>query len=92
MLEAVNDPVDAEVIATFRQFSGTPVTVELKNGERYRVLNIAWGYDCGEEHAHVTTNISPPVDGESIDVFSTSDVVAVLSANGQAIRFDRDDR
>jgi hypothetical protein len=50
----------------------------LIDGQRYLVFNIAWGYDEGDEWAHVTTNISPRIEGEHVDFFFTSLVVAAL--------------
>ncbi len=58
-----------ETHALLRSFSN--------EGARYIVYNIAWRYDEGDEWAHVTTNISPSVDGQPIDCFVTSAVVAV---------------
>jgi hypothetical protein len=46
------------------------------------VRNIAWGYDIGDEFAHVTTNVSPAVEGASIDFFFTSEVRAVIDEDG----------
>ncbi|WP_052664452.1 hypothetical protein [Nitriliruptor alkaliphilus] len=42
------------------------------------VVNIAWGYDIGDTHAHVTTNCSPAIEGEPMDVFFTHDVRGVV--------------
>ena len=51
-----------------------------KQGEKYRVLNIAWGYRLGDQYALITTNISPSIDGEEIDAFFTSDIEEVWDA------------
>ncbi len=39
----------------------------------------------GDEHAHVTTNISPGLDGTSIDFFHTSEVVLVMDEDGTVL-------
>jgi len=33
--------------------------VEFGTGRRFRVFDIAWGRDMGDEHDHITANISP---------------------------------
>jgi hypothetical protein len=49
--------------------------VELRDGRRFRVFDIAWGRDIGDEFDHVTTNVSPGPSGEhTIDFFFTSEV------------------
>ncbi|MFF9351545.1 hypothetical protein [Streptomyces sp. NPDC014734] len=50
------------------------------------VFNIAWGYDLGDEYAHITTNISPDVDGESVDFFFTGSLAAIVDpASGSVL-------
>jgi len=41
------------------------------------VRNIAWGYDEGDDWAHITSNISPAIEGAPIDFFSTRDVLRI---------------
>lgn len=50
----------------------------LRDGRRLVVYDIAWGYDFGDQWAHVTTNASPGVEGASLDFFYTSEVVSVI--------------
>jgi len=59
--------------------------VVLAVGRRLDVRNVAWGYDMGDEYAHVTTNISPDVEEASIDVFFTNEVRAVLDSDGRPL-------
>jgi len=40
-------------------------------------FNIAWGYDLGEDHAHVTTNCSPFIDDQPVHLFHTHEVESV---------------
>ncbi|GAA0937251.1 hypothetical protein GCM10009554_25380 [Kribbella koreensis] len=72
------EPVDEALIELFNGRDGELSEVVLRDGQRLRVLNIAWGYDLGDEYAHVTTNISPFVDGMPIEFFFTEDVVRVV--------------
>jgi len=59
----------------------------LKSGSALRVYNIAWGYDLGDEYAHITTNISPSQDGASIDFFYTSDIAEIIDEDSGRIIF-----
>ena len=52
--------------------------VKLKNGQSVRVFNVAYGYDLGDEFAHITTNISPSIDAEAIDFFYTNEIIDVI--------------
>jgi len=60
---------DAELIALFQRQDGMRTEVVLGDGRRLSVWNIAWGYDMGDEYAHITTNCSPPVGHEPVDFF-----------------------
>ena len=70
-------PRDESLISLFRDRDGRATRVILRDGQLLSVLNITWGYDMGDEYAHVTTNVSPSVEGTSIDFFYTSDVETV---------------
>jgi hypothetical protein len=71
-------PRDELLIALMRARDGVDTQVLLRSGEGHLVCNIAWGYDEGDEWAHVTTNISPETPGRSIDFFVTSGVTRVV--------------
>jgi hypothetical protein len=57
--------------------------------------DVAWGYDVGEDVAHVTTNVSPgppsvddlefPVE---LDFFRANEIVKVEDADTGAVLFD----
>ncbi len=81
-------PIDAKIIQTLRERGGKWTTIELKSGESCRAFNIAWGYDFGDEWAHVTTNISPDQEGTSIDYFYTSDVLRLVDEESGSILFE----
>ena len=82
----MRQPADVEVINLLVERDGIPTLVTLKNGLQLTVHNIAWGHDIGDEFAHVTTNISPAVDGASIDTFFTNDIESISDpTTGEAL-------
>ena len=70
---------DKSIIDIFISRDGLETKVELKNGRLISVWNIAWGYDIGDEFAHITTNISPNVDNATIDFFFTNEISRILT-------------
>lgn len=68
---------DAAVVATLRKRDGVPTIVCLHDARELTVLNIAWGYDDGDDSAHITTNISPGDPSRAVDFFLTSEVRAI---------------
>ena len=73
----VTVPIDGELVPLLRRYDGFALDVEMGDGTTLRVSNIAWGYDVGDQYAHVTTNSSPFIEGERVDFFFTSDIVSV---------------
>ena len=71
-------PRDDAILRMLQERDGMPSQVVLSDGETLTVFNIAWGYDFGDEFAHVTTNISPLITGQIIDFFSTESVKAIV--------------
>jgi hypothetical protein len=63
--------------------------VSLRDGRELSVWNIAWGYDMGDEHAHIATNCSPFVENLPLDFFYTGGVLAVRAAETGTVLFDR---
>lgn len=78
-------PVDGDLIDVLRERDGRMTVVLLADGRRLRVLDIAWGYDWQDDRAHVTTNCSPGAPGLDVDVFCTSEVVAVTGEDGAVL-------
>ncbi|MCW2924391.1 MAG: hypothetical protein JWM98_1795 [Thermoleophilia bacterium] len=78
-------PLDGDLIDALRKRDGQRTIVVTADGTRHTVWNIAWGYDMGDEFAHVTTNISPQVEGAPVGFFRTSDVRDVLDDSGARI-------
>ena len=69
---------DKDIIDTFQSRDGLETKVQLKNGRLISVWNIAWGYDIGDEFAHITTNISPNIDNATVDFFFTNEISKIL--------------
>jgi hypothetical protein len=70
-------PADSALIDLLRMRDGTVTAVHLATGDAFTVWNVAWGYDIGDAWAHVTSSVSPLVDGFAIDLFDTADVVRI---------------
>jgi len=66
------------IVALLQSRDGQETAVELSQDRRLFVFNIAWGDDLGDEFEHITTNISPSVDGAPIDLFFTDEVARVV--------------
>jgi hypothetical protein len=82
-------PRDGDLIALLNERDGRATRVEMRDGSALTVFNIAWGYDMGDEFAHVTTNISPDATGASVDFFRTNDVVRVSDPIVGTVLFPR---
>lgn len=80
-------PLDGELISLLQERDALATEVVLRDGRRLTVFDIAWGYDLGDQFAHVTTNISPGRDDRPIDVFFTSEVVKVADPETSAVLF-----
>lgn len=63
--------------------------VHLFHGHCYRVFDIGWGRDMGDDYDHVTTNASPGPSGEhTIDFFFTSEVACIEDAATGEVLFE----
>jgi hypothetical protein len=78
---------DKSIIVLLTRRAGQVTFVRLENGNVLRVLNIAYGYDMGDDFAHVTTNISPSIEGESVDFFSTSKIAEIIDPENKEVLF-----
>jgi hypothetical protein len=82
----VTEAADQSTIDLLLGRQGAATWVTLASGARLTVYNIAWGYDMGDEYAHVTTNISPKADGASTDVFFTNEIRSISDpASGETL-------
>jgi len=78
---------DAALINKFVERNGMPTIAVFKDGEETIIFNIAWGYDQGDEFAHITTNISPEIDGASVDFFFSNELAALLDGESRTPLF-----
>lgn len=78
-------PVDTALLDLLQSRDGLLTRVLLADGRRLSVYDIAWGYDIGDEHAHVTTNVSPGCEGRPIDFFFRSEVTGLLDKSGRSL-------
>ena len=77
---------DKKLIEILKHRDALLTKLELRDGKVISVWNIAWGYDLGDDFAHVTTNVSPDQPGYDTNFFYTSDVAKVIDGdNGQII-------
>lgn len=79
---------DKSVLALFKKRDGLATLVLLKDENTFIVLNIAYGYDLGDEFAHITTNISPSIEGESIGFFFTSSIAKIIDPENKEVLFE----
>ncbi|MBM2614173.1 hypothetical protein JIG36_01210 [Actinoplanes sp. LDG1-06] len=70
--------LDEDLVKLLHDRDGVETVVMLQDGRRLVVYDIAWGYDIGDQWAHVTTNISPGREGAAVDVFLTSEVASLI--------------
>ena len=83
-------PLDEDLIGLLCGRDGQETEAELQDGRRCRVLNIAWGYDAGDDYAHVTTNISPSVHGFDVDFFFTNEILRLRDPVGVEVIWQRE--
>ena len=77
---------DAEILAILKARESQWTLVRLLSGSDVRVFNIAWGYDLGDEWAHITPNISPSRDADTpVDFFYTSEVTEIVDAESNSV-------
>jgi len=69
---------------------GQKTRVDLSGQRNFEVFNIAWGEDIGDDYEHITSNISPEVDGARVDLFFTDEVARVIDPTNGAILWKAD--
>jgi hypothetical protein len=79
---------DNILIEIFKNHNGHELKVQLRNGEIKSVWNIAWGYDIGDEYAHITSNISPEVIGSTIDFFYSHEITRIIEVESNRTIFE----
>jgi hypothetical protein len=79
---------DKKLIETIKNQDGNHLSIQLKNGEIKSVWNIAWGYDIGDDYAHITTNISPTIKGTSIDIFCSYEIARIMKVENNSTIYE----
>jgi len=71
---------DDALIELLVKRDGIATVAVLEDGTEYTIFNIAWGYDLGDQYAHITTNISPSIEGTTINFFVTNELIGLFGA------------
>lgn len=90
LLHTLMTPAEGDTVSRILQERcGQWSVVHLFDGHRYRVFDIGWGRDMGDDYHHVTTNVSPGPSGEyTIDFFFTSEVARIEDAATGEVLFE----
>lgn len=83
------EPRDGDLVGLLNARDGIGTVVDVRDGDTFTVFNIAWGYDLGDEYAHITTNASPFVPGQPIDFFFTDKVTQIRDASTGRVLYSR---
>jgi len=79
-------PTAERVLEVLRGRDGLATDVRLEDGGTCTVFNVAWGQDFEDPEYHITSNVSPRIDGASTDFFFTNAVVALIDpATGSSL-------
>lgn len=70
--------IDEHIIQHLKRQDSRWTTIQLFGGEKIRIFNIAWGYDLGDEYAHITSNISPIQKSVNPHFFHTNEIVKIV--------------
>jgi hypothetical protein len=68
--------------------------VTLRDGKVCAVFDVGWGYDLGQDVAHITTNCSPGPDPEDVefpfecDFFLADQISRIVDLETNALLFD----
>ncbi|MEO8254577.1 MAG: hypothetical protein ABI554_09345 [Flavobacterium sp.] len=81
---------DQHIIEIFKTTNQIEKVVYLDNKSSLTVWNIAWGYDIGDEFAHITTNISPEIKNSDIDFFYTNEIQNIEDRTNGKTLYDRE--
>jgi len=69
---------DKKIIEYLKSRDGKETLLKLSDGSVLKIWNVTWGYDLGDEYAHITTNISPKVPNSKNDFFYTNEIDEIL--------------
>ena len=76
---------DKAIIEFLKHRTGKSTIAKIKNGSLFTIWNIVFGYDMGDEYAHITTNINPGIPGAEIDILFTSDIVEFIDLDNNNV-------
>ncbi len=81
------NPRKAETaLRVLQKRAGLPTDVELRNGDRIRVVQISWVRDRGEEYDSVTTFLDEESPGIA---FGTNEIVRLLEPRDDSVLWCR---
>lgn len=80
----------SRIVSLLQTRDGRATTIELLADRVATVFNIAWGDDLDDNYEHISTNISPEVDGASFDFFFTDEVARVVDPATHAVLWETD--
>jgi len=85
----VSKPSHARALDILVHRCGTASLVRLSGGKSCTVHDVAWGYDLGEDIAHITTNISPGPPGPcEIDFFHANEIARIEDVEDGSVLFE----
>ena len=72
--------------------------VHTRDGRARMILDIAWGFDLGDEVAHITTNISPGPDPDEeapypfdVELLAADEITRIQDPETGAVLLDLED-
>ncbi len=78
---------DQHLIDLLCKREGLPTKITLNDHRVIEVWNIAWEYDSGDDFAHVSTNVSPRIEGTTFDFFFTAQILKISDAISGEVLF-----
>lgn len=82
--------IDQNIIDILISRDGQPTVVHLADKRVLKIWNIAWGYDIGDDFAHITTNISPEIKNSNIYYFNINEIQKIEDQTNGKTLYDRE--
>lgn len=76
------------IVKILEKRCGHLTEVQLGNGKLLNVNNITWGYDMGDDFAHITANINSIQESMEIHFFYVNEVSKLLDPETGKIIFE----
>lgn len=80
---------DQHIIDILNSDDQNEKVVYLDDDRILKVSNIAWGYDVGDDFAHITTNISPEIKNADIDFLYTNNIYKIEDSTNGITLYER---